>query len=55
VRVVGYAHKGDRGEQSAQAVQTVAQDTAATETDERKKTRLALDRLRERTARLFDL
>lgn len=35
--------------------QTDAQDASETETEERKETRRALDRVRERTARLFDL
>lgn len=41
--------------QDRAAAQTPTQDEPQRETDERKETRRALDRLRERTARLFDL
>ena len=41
--------------QRTQAAQTGAQNVTERETEERKETRRALDRLRERVARLFDL
>jgi len=41
--------------QNTPTAQTVAEGARETETEERKETRRALDKLRERTARLFDL